>query len=151
MATETYYDCCDAEQLEHESPEDALMERFDDWCAGDMSHLRAAFAALCPIEVVEYRREVVADDWIIREATWLAERLSERFSEDYGDPDGYHDGFAEAVIVDAASKLVPWVKETVAHGTVWHCKRVGSRTYSAEEVEAMLRPYCPEWFEEAGQ
>lgn len=66
----------------------------------------------------------------------------------FGDPDGDNDGLDRAAEKDALPLFVEAVKKLYSHATVWACKQVGSREYSTEEVEAMMREENPEWFDE---
>lgn len=75
-------------------------------------------------------------------ASWrkmLAERMAETAEEEwadwYGDPDG--DDFD----VGALSKAVETVLAAhIATRTVWHCRVVANREYTAAEVAAILTP-----------
>ena len=74
----------------------------------------------------------------------LAERVNDQWCEEYGDPDGDHE-IDEAAL---AAELLPALTAAVARTTVWSCSQVAERTYSAEEVLAMMREDHPSWFKE---
>lgn len=140
--TAEFYDCRDSERYEHESPL-AAIEEYLDCFASPGCDMVAVIRERSPITVTAYERETVTDDWIWSTARNLAEFLVDGWEEDYGDPDGSGE-FDEK---DVAMGLEPAIREIIAGATVWRCEKCGERTYSAEEVEAMMREARPDWFE----
>lgn len=141
----TYYDCMESERLEHESVEAAIEAYLDGWAEPDCDMV-ALIKARSPIEVEAYERQEVSEDWIKSMAEDLFERFQESFAEDFGDPDGDYPDVDKEGLATAVPLLTTALKGIVAHANVWHCDKCGSREYSAEEVEAMMREENPQWF-----
>lgn len=151
-----YYDCADnAEHLEHGTPVDAIAAYVYDWAevmpdkpdvakfiAEEMTLQERTLGAFT---VTAYARMVITENDLRTAAEMAAEYALEQLDDEYGDPDG---GYATEDAPLLADALLPtlreWVKE---HFHVWNCKRVAQRTYTAAEVDALLREHRPEWFE----
>jgi hypothetical protein len=145
--TAEMYDCKESETLQYESEEEALESYLDGQAHlnCDMSELIREYA---PIKVDAYVREGVSEKYIGAIAEKLLEIASDSFADDYGGPDGECDtGLHGTSDEDVLPDMIAVIKKYYAHATVWACRVVASRTYSAEEVEAKMREFCPEWFE----
>lgn len=141
----SYYTCRDAEVLTCETAEEAIVEYFE-YDAEPNCRILEDIKAGCPIDVMAYTKQSVTGVRAYLEDS--IESMIESLDEEYGDPDGDTgaDGDAMAVLVDQLTPIVQqWIKD---HYSVWACERVAKKTYSAEEVEAILRESNPEWFEE---
>jgi len=143
-----YYTCRSTEFLTHADVEDAVVEYFEYDIDSDDDTILDAIKDACPLEVLAYSRQVVPDAEISANLERAVESLVENLDEEYGDPDGDEgaDKKAQDALVEQLAPLVQqWVKD---HYSVWACKQVASKSYSAEEVEAILREHSPEWFKE---
>jgi hypothetical protein len=143
-----YFDCREAEEYTHSSPEEALEEYFDLHYDKDVPIIDL-IAKHAPITMTGYDREPVSEAWMQGTAESLHESLEEIFGDEFGDPDGQwlqqreRDGAGEKI----RRALIDAVRVAVASWDVWRCVAVGKKEYSAEEIEAVLREQCPEWFE----
>lgn len=140
--TATYYDCCDSEEYSAESPAAALADYYDGW-ADPTADIAAVLRGRPPLTVTAYVRAAVPARWAQRMAERLAEDVAEDYCEEYGPPDGLEEVQVELLGLALQPALEDWLKEM----PVWSCEKVGQRTYSAEEVERLLREERPEWFE----
>ena len=140
-----FYDCRDPETLTYESPEEAV-ERFLDYWLNPGCDVEAVIREKCtPLTVDAYNPKEISDDqreaWVLG----IEAYLEEQFGEEFGDPDG-------APYLDHAKDhrlaLRAWVYEVIAGEHVWACEKVAERTYTADEVVAMMREERPDWFEE---
>jgi hypothetical protein len=146
-----YFDCRDAEEYTHSSPEEALEEYFDLHYDKDVPIIDL-IAKHAPITMTGYDREPVSEAWMQGTAESLHESLEEIFGEEFGDPDGQWLQHRERADDNGAgakvrATLIDAVRAAVASWDVWRCVAVGKKEYSAEEIEAVLREQCPEWFE----
>jgi hypothetical protein len=134
-----FYGCMDEEELHATTVEEALALRFDmlhpDWSL-----------ILTDVTVTAYRRKRVPDAELKSHAESLVEDFFERIGEEYGGPDG-HDFSAEEER-RLVERLVPILRQSTREAQLWACEPCGTRTFSAAEVEAMMRESNPEWFEE---
>jgi hypothetical protein len=153
--TDVYYTCDDtAEELEHETPEEAIISYLDGFFEYDHVTKRSTpplsevVAEVAPLTVWEFRRVKVSDEWVRRLARSATERLfefvDERFSDDFGDPNGDFDPFPDKATSDAAfAKMVAAIgqalRDHVDSYTVWRCEKAGERTYTAADVTAIMR------------
>ena len=140
-----YYDCCDAESLQYETPSEAIEDMLDSWASPDCDMV-ALIREHAPITVTAYWRAEITD------AEWTAFALNaavgilESIDEEYGDPDGSHDHRDKEKSLGAALEpaLRAWCKD---HYLPWRCNPCGERVYEAEEIEAMMREDNKHWFE----
>lgn len=142
-----YYTCRSPELLTHTDVEDAVMEYFE-YDSEPGEKILDTIKAACPLEVRAYSRQVIPDAEISANLERAVESLVENLDEEYGDPDGDEgaDKKAQDALVEQLTPLVQqWIKD---HYSVWACTQVASKSYSAEEVEAILREHFPEWFKE---
>lgn len=72
--------------------------------------------------------------------------FSERIDDEYADPDG-NPCLSDGVDAELRAALLPVLRTAVTRATIWACEEVGRRSYSAEEVAAMMRDENPDWFE----
>lgn len=144
-----YYDTDDSEELEHDAIEDAVADRLDCWATPDCDML-ALIREHSPVKVKAFRRTVVSDQWIAATAHAALEAIADRFAEEeFSDPDGGDNGLGAAAINASLPTMIAAVREFIARGIVWGCTEVGRYSYSAAEVETMMRVHNPEWFEPA--
>ena len=142
-----FYTCRDPDLLTLESPVEAIEEWLDRVrVPGD--DIVALIKRLAPIIVSAYDRQQVSDAWIEGTAESLLYHAAESFAEDFSDPAGSHDdGLGDAEFKSALPAMKAAVKQLVEHGDVWACERVATRDFDADQVTAMMREQCPEWFE----
>jgi len=143
----TYYTCDDdAESLSCEDAEGAIEEFLDkvyEHGVGIVESIRRH----SPITVYAYARREVTLHWMHGTADELSERFDEVFSEEFGDPDG-GSRISKNDLAELARDFESAIGRLVANTEVWQCEQVATRTYSAEEVESILRESRAEWFEE---
>lgn len=141
-----YYDCCDSESYAHETPEGAIAHYLEQDQAPDVDTV-ALIARHSPIEVTAYVRAEIHPRWPGRMADQMIEGLAEDFGEQYGGRDDGKSGIEEEALKAFGAALEIQIAALVEeHATVWACRAVGKRTYSAAEVEALMREYSPAWF-----
>lgn len=140
-----YYDCLASENFSQESPEEALGAYLDAWIVRGNHDVHALIRECESITVVGYRRDTVTEEWVRSVALHFCDELIDAWEEDYGDPENG----AEFKRQDLAAKLGSVIRGAITGVQVWRCSPCGERTYSAEEVEAMMRKCCPHWFKEA--
>jgi len=138
------YDCSDSEEYEHEDPAACIAEYLDGLAERD-EDVDAQIVRLCPITVTAYVRATADPRWTKRTAERLAEMVDESWCGEYGTHDGL-DGVAKENLERALAEAL---SEWAAEQTPWSCVQVGTRTYSAEQVVAMMRVERPEWWPEA--
>lgn len=141
----TFYTCDDtAEQLDHESPEEAIEAEIardvDEAAPG--SEVVAAIRARAPLTLFAWSPIVPTETEVNNWADDLLERLEERWGEEH-DPEGDM-GLAK----EAGEIMREATKKIIAASPSWTCRVVGKIDLTAEEVEETLRDWCPEWFEE---
>jgi hypothetical protein len=142
-----YYDWRpDSEVLSHTEIEEALTDAFESSWEKDKTP-QELLGELCPIEIWAFKRKEVSPKF----AAGVVERWMEDFDEDhwceeYGNfEDESHPWKAEdshAIVAELTAVLQKYVDK--AH--VWQCEQVATRTFTEEEVKALI----PEWFEESG-
>lgn len=140
-----FYSCREPDRLTLESPEEAIAEYLAKSPQCDMRELIAQHS---PITVTGYVPSKVRPTSATTYAKALGERLQELWEDNYGDPDGDVTSMPVEAVEAFAAEIVPAIERAFAKSRVWHCDEAGSRTYSAEEVTALMREHCPEWFEE---
>lgn len=140
-----FYDTDDsAESLTHESVAAAIEYHFDAMHSKDRT-LEQDIAEYSPVTVYAWQRVGVSlEDY----AETLVDHLEEAISEDdeYGVcENANYDMFKydRAKLIEAvASAIAPFSSQVMP----WSCEQVAKREYSAQEVEAILRKECSEWF-----
>ena len=142
-----YFDCGDAERLQHEDVEDAVEEWVEMWLSPGCD-VAAEIRAHAPVTVTEYQRAVVDDGFALGVAGALLERAAESFGEEFGDPDGDDDGIGEDEQAQLLPAMVAVVRRLYDSARVWNCEKIGERVLGAEEVEKMMRAHNPSWFED---
>lgn len=124
----------DIESLQHESAEDAIVEEFD---GVDRSR---------PVTVFAYRRLQISDQWIDNVTEWMLDCFSQQYADEYGDPDGDGADTPEEALLEAQQVIHAAVVKLVAATHVWACEVSDKIDLTADQVEAVLRDRCPEWF-----
>ncbi len=147
MTEALFWDCRDAENLTHSSPEEAIEEYLDYLYEKDVS-LLDQIKKICPLKVTGYAREEITPEFISGMAHRFAEKFTEEIEEEYGDPEGDHPMLSpeDEKSLPVAFQLA--FSQILAKATVWRCKVVETKTFTAEEVETMMRESNPSWFEE---
>lgn len=139
-----FYACNDPETLTLETPEEALEEYFDGVASKDCDMV-ALIRQWSPVTVKAYRPKEIGDKEIERLADRLLDLLGDVWWDEYGNPedDSPRDAFpddAEKVMLDAVTKIIRGIR-------VWACESVGEVTLDANQAEALMRAYRPDWFE----
>ena len=100
-------------------------------------------AALLPRLGVELREEDrVAGDLDV------AEHLTEQLNEDeWGDPDGNHDVLSDEGQALLTEKIAALLRKHRGYISPWACEVTKTVVLEADELVAMVRQQCPEWFE----
>jgi hypothetical protein len=142
-----YYTCDDAaEQLSCDDYEEAIAEVFDGCDPGDIED---EILRLCPVEVYAYARAKLPESWPLREAEELHNHLEERFADtEYPDPESGPEPLApgdQALVMEALELAVRIYAQRVK---IWHCERIGKRTFDAAAVREILKATRKEWFGE---
>lgn len=139
-----FYSCReDAEHLTHDSPGAALDEHLENYVGRPGETNRQTMERIGgAVTVHGFDRDEVSDAWLKSASEGLAERTAEMFGEIYGDPDGgpaADDGFTKDVLTTMATAIRVAIEPIVRdHGKVWSYKRFASRTFTTDEVVAML-------------
>lgn len=141
-----YYDCnCDRERLTLASPEEAIEQYLDGFMSPGCDVLKV-IAMNTPLEVTAFVRKTVdpkdAQLWAAR----IADQVNEWWlDEEYGDPDGDMDGPGDLEFQNAVTAAL---EAAMKRTEIWACETVGERLFSEEEVVALMRDHCPDWFED---
>lgn len=125
-----YYALPDAERYHCKTVEDFIRDHVDDNNGGDTSE--QATRAIGPVTVAAFRRTLLDPLLASRVADDLIERAGEAFDEEHGDPDDSTD------FSSFKPKIEALLAEMFASEKVWTCERVGERTYSVEEIVAVV-------------
>lgn len=143
----SFYSCKeDNETLSYESPEEAIMYYAESFLTPGCDTEKVIRTEVGGVDCYAYSRKRVLDTWARGMAERMLEDLTETFVDDYSGPDG-EDNIDEENFEDLFERLASVAADFVAQQTVWQCEQVAERTYSVEEVIAMMRQECPEWFE----
>ena len=132
-----FYEACDSERLSHDTVEDAVYARLDQFAEkGDK--LVDLIARHCPIVVTAWNPMTVDDDWIKSVAQRFACDLAEAFAEDFGDPDGDGDEMDDAAEAAFAQAVAPLIRATAADCNVWQAEEVQARAFDEDVVRRMF-------------
>ena len=141
-----FYDCSpDAETLTHEDPEEAL-EYWIDSLSSLNCDTSAVIRENCPVTVYASVRGTVSPKFLESVVLRTMDLVNESFVEEYGDPDDSHSDLESSP--EIVAKLRTALGEYLATGYVWRCDPAGEVTLNAEQVEAILREYAPERWDE---
>lgn len=132
-----FWSVIEAERLSMETPEEAIVEAFE---AMDEDERPRAMTvrgyAPTKIDGAGY-------------ADGAVERFREALQEEYGDPDGDDlDIIPKEVEAVLLAEIGAAFEKAAAASRAWSCEVVETREYTAEQVEAIVREECPEYFEE---
>lgn len=139
-----FYSCReDEERLTHDSPGAALDEHLENYVGRPGETNRQTMERIGgTVTVHGFKCDVVDPAWISTLCRSLATRVAEDFGNDHGDPEGYStapDGFTRAVVDKTASAIKAAIEPIIReHGNVWNYKRIASRTFTTDDVVAML-------------
>lgn len=139
-----YYDCDhNAETLQHEHVEDAIIDFVDQLTCSREDRLVAEIESRGPVTVHGWTRLEVPDESIACWAEAAAETVRECWDEEYGNPNDSSD-----LQLDLA-ELTELVRTAVRQSRVWACERTADREFSPDDVIAVIREHRPKWIEEA--
>lgn len=139
-----FYDCNDREDLEFETPQEAVFDYLDSQCEPGCNALDVIKKA-CPLTVYAYKRMQTDDMFLETEAKHLLEIAEEDWLEVYGNPEA-DSSFAKEDHEKAIPALVGLLRMFYSNGDVYACDGVGSVTLDALQVEALMHEFNPEWF-----
>jgi len=140
-----FYSCTDGERLEYESPEEAIESWVDGWLSPGCDTAKIVHETLPVTTVGCYKRSVIPDKWKVDLVERLLDELDERFADsDFADPDGAPDNEAKTAAAKAMREAVDAYLDKAG---VWACEQVAEVELDKEQVEAILRAHCPEWFD----
>lgn len=148
MTVAKWWDCRGEERLEFESPEESVIDYFDNYLEWSGVLTDEEIAKYCPLEVTGHAPAVINSNYIYSCAETAVDRFEESLCEDFGDPDGDGDVLSYTVKQNLREKIFDLFSEAAGTMTSWLCDVVEKKVYTAEELSAMLREECPEWFEE---
>lgn len=119
------------------TPEDYLIDKFDGGVLdeGLAKHIDG-------VEVVQYQRRTVEQKWLADMANSLLDDFNERYSEEFGGEDD--DCFQPEADDGPFREQLFKVLETHAARNLrpYQCEEVSRRTYTREEVRAILAEGC---------
>jgi hypothetical protein len=127
-----YYALPTAERYHCKSVEEFIRDHVDDNNGGDESE--EATRALGLVTVAAFQRLALDPKLASRAAADLIERAGEAFDEEHGDPDDSTDFSA------FTPKMEALLAEMFGSAKVWTCEKVGERTFSVEEIVAVMHP-----------
>lgn len=140
-----YYACRDPDCLSLSSPEEALEEQLDGWVTAGPG-AEAEIRSHCPLVVMAFQPRKIPDSIIKILSEDALERIDEHLGEEFGDPDG-GSLFPKAIRAECIALLMPVIRAICDKASVWLCEEVGRRSFSADEVVALMREHCPELFD----
>ncbi len=140
-----FYDCGYAERLSHKSVEEALEEFVDGWLSPDCDVVKILHEDVGEVTVQCFKRGVIPEKVKEHLTKYMLDQLDEWYAnEEYADPDG---GGRNVAAMEAAVKPMRAAVDAYLGATeVWSCDQTATVTLTPEQVEVMLRAYCPEWF-----
>ena len=145
-----YYDCCDSDQLEHETPEEAVEYLIEQAVDHKDEPVLDTIRSVSPVTVTAYERHAVTDEWINRIAGSAVEQAADSWEEEYGNPDGAAVSFSPKAVAAAEVAMARVLREFWSSVDVWVCDPIEPLVVlDAAQVEEMMRAYNPEWFEPA--
>ena len=143
-----FYDCSDsADELQHSSLEECIGEYLYGFI-DDEGDIIAEISKCAPLTVDAYRRDPIPPTWARGKAAYLVDQLLEEIAED-------EEGFRPAgpITEDNRKELIQGFMETIGQVMTvienFNCSKVASKTYTADELVALMREHSPEWFEES--
>lgn len=145
-----FWTCDDsAERLSISELEEAVLEHLDGWSEKSGPEFEGFLRRISPVSVYGYSRAGVSDQRLQAAAELMVERLTESLEEDdeWGDPDGRHEVFGELGQQALLPMILSALKQVRHHIEPWHCEVTKTVVLEADELVAMVRELCPEWFE----
>ena len=140
-----FYDCMDSDSLSHTSPEEAVESYLEGLLYPCTGLTTEKLAAAGSVTVGCYEREEIPPKFASSLAAYLVERLDDEFAEsEYANQDGDAEPARKAA---AHPHMLAAVEAYLKAEPVWPCKKVKEVTLTPEQVEAMMREHCPEWFD----
>ena len=143
-----FYDWQDKETFTFTEPQEAIEDQID------MLTVRAVGAEaeirrLGDITIHAYRRMVVPTGprgWSESIASHLVDAVQDYWTDDeYSNPD---EGLDDEVTKELQQGFTALLDKMLTKQEVWSCEKVAERTYTVDEVLAMMREDHPSWFKE---
>jgi hypothetical protein len=137
----------DPESLSHNSPEEAMIQFFDDVFDPEVS-IQQSIANHCPMTIIGWKRKVISP----RFGEYAIDRMLEDFDEsyfceEYGNP--FEDGFPPwegERLKQVKEKFYKVMEECLKTAHVWQCEEAARKTFEEEEVLKIVKLAEPEWF-----
>lgn len=145
-----YYDFDKGGELRHESVGELIADWADTNCSrvGEPVSVTLDLVPPAGLFVAAWQRRKIEERYIIAAALAATDTACESIDEEFGDPEG-SPSFYDHAHEQLAASIADALREALVDWTPWTCERVAERRFSRDEVEAILREECPEWFEEA--
>ena len=137
-----FYDGRDPEVLNHTELEEALVDVFDTAWEKGMT-VEQHLEECCPVEISAYNPMKIDMTIAANRAECVLEDFEEYLHEDYGNMDGDHDFWSKEERKSIEEKLTAVFREALEKAEAWQCEVVATKSFSAEEVKALI----PEYFE----
>src|SRR5580658_9729702 len=137
-----FFDCTDAEELTHETPEEAIADYLDVFAAadGDMTKIIHMHT---PLVVRALSRKTLEPSFSDQVARWALEGALEQYDEEFGSGERSLIEMSDPEAVTAKEEIARALQKLFKSADVWQCDEVAVREYEAAEVEAMMRDEHP--------
>lgn len=145
-----YYDFAEGGELRYESVGELIADWADANCPRVGESVSVTLDLVPPkgLLVAAWQRRKIEERYITAAALAATDTACESIDEEFGDPEGSASCYDHAHEQLAAS-IADALREALVGWKPWTCARVAERRFSRDEVEAILREECPEWFEDA--
>lgn len=139
---------CDAaaESLSTTEFEEAVVEYVDGLLSPGCD-TEQVIRAMAPLIVYGHSRIKVTDERLQIEAEHVVDRLVEALEDEWGDPDDRRRVLSAEGQKLLVEKFAAALREVREHIVPWHCEVTKTVVLEADELVALARRLCPEWFE----
>lgn len=145
-----WFDWRDSEELEHKTPEDAIVEWVDLACPEDIEIPKWLASQTLPLRVTAYAPLEIPWHWVEVVSAGMITYLEEAFGEEWGSPHA-DEVFSKEVKSDLMEKLAFLLQDPLERANIWAAKSFAVREYAPAEIEQITREACPEWFDDEEQ
>lgn len=147
--TVKFWDCCDAEVLEHEDPISALEECVEKHLDG--RPIEDVIREMGAIPVEGYNVKAFAQSDIVDAIDRALDVVVEALEEDHGHPEGDQPMFKLDVLAKHRPAFEAAVRALAADAKIWQCELASTVELTPDETIEILRWQRPDWFEPAGE
>ncbi len=145
-----FFSCSDVnEHLSSTNPIEAIAEFVESYLSPDCDTAEVIREDIVGVTVYAFNRAKVGERELSEVAASLSERAAEFWNENYTGPDGEF-SIDDKEIAAFAEEILPALAKLYKREP-WLCEQVGSIDLSAEQLEALMRQECPNWFAKGGQ